>query len=161
MAIADNSGIAQTEPATAQPAAAQDSAASRGELPLTLLSAGYHLRYINAIRARFDGQAERVVLPMLLWLGRQLADPCPEVAGAAAAVLESLALTTWATGSTPSLREIKRATGFPRETLRRTARQLEGFGWIARVAHGALAVTARFTEYLLADLESERLADFR
>lgn len=161
MPVADHTGFGQTGPVTAEPAAAQESAASRAELPLTLLSAGYHLRHINATRVCFDGRAERVVLPTILWLGEQLADPCPEVALAAASVLESLALKTGARPSTYSLREIEIATGFPRETLRRTARQLEDSGWIVRGSDGTVGVTPQFTQYLVTDLESERLPDFR
>lgn len=161
MTVADNTGVGQNGPATGPLAAVLESTAARAELPLTLLGAGYHLRYINGIRTCFGSRAERVVLPMILWLGEQLADPCPEVALAAASVLESLALKTGARPSTYSLREIEIATGFPRETLRRTARQLENFGWIARGSDGAVGITPRFTQYLVTDLELERLPDFR
>jgi DNA-binding IclR family transcriptional regulator len=131
------------------------------DLPLTLLAAGYHLRQINAVRARFDGHAERVVLPVLLWMAARLADPDPGVAQAAAVVLQSLALATQPIPRSYSLREIGDATGFPRETLRRTARQLTGFGWIEQGTGGQLSVTPRCTDYLWADGESERLQDFR
>jgi DNA-binding IclR family transcriptional regulator len=137
------------------------SGAVPSDLPLTLLAAGYHLRQINAVRARFDGRAERVALPVLLWLAARLADPDPEVAHAAAVVLQSLALETRPISRSYSLREIGDATGFPRETLRRTARQLTGFGWILQDTAGQLSVTPRFTDYLWADGESERLQDFR
>lgn len=137
------------------------SGAVPSDLPLTLLAAGYHLRQLNAARARFDGHAERVVLPVVLWLAARLADPDPGVALAAAVVLQSLALETRPIPRGYSLREIEDATGFPRETLRRTARQLTGFGWIAQDTEGQLSVTPRFTDYLWADGESERLPDFR
>jgi hypothetical protein len=87
MGGADNAAVTPTAPAPAAPMDALADTTASGELALTLLSAGYHLRMINAIRARFDGQAERVVLPVLLWLAAQRHDPCPEVASAAAAIL--------------------------------------------------------------------------
>lgn len=142
-------------------AVASDPAVARAELPLVLLCSGYHLRQINAVRARFDGRAERVVLPVLLWLAARLADPNSAVARAAAGVLEGLGLETRPTPRGYSLREIERATGLPRETLRRTAGQLQGCGWIERDGKDPLTVTPRFTDYLWADGESERLQDFR
>ncbi|WP_295448631.1 hypothetical protein [uncultured Thiodictyon sp.] len=138
-----------------------DPAAARAELPLTLLCAGYHLRLLNAVRARFDGHAERVVLPILLWLATLLCAPNSEVACAAAVVLEGLGLETRPTPRSYSLREIEQATGLPRETLRRTAGQLQGFGWIERDGKDQLTVTPRFTDYLWADGGSARLEDFR
>jgi hypothetical protein len=137
------------------------SPAERVELPLTLLSAGYHLRQINAVRARFDGHAEWVVLPVLLWLAGRLADPDPALAHAAAVVLESMGLQTRPIPRGYSLREIGDATGVPRETLRRTAQQLDGFGWIVRDAEGQWSVATKFTDYLWADGGSERMRDFR
>lgn len=136
-------------------------ASTRFELPLTLLSAGYHLRQINAVRIRFDGRAERVVLPVLLWLAARLADPDHHVAQAAAVALERLGLGTRPIPRSYSLREIADATNFPRETLRRIARQIEGVGWIMPNTAGQLGVTPQFTDYLWADGESERLQDFR
>ena len=135
--------------------------ASRLELPQTLLAGGYHLRQINAMRARFDGQAERMVLSLLLWVAGRLTDPDPEVANAAAAVLASLGLETRPIPRRYSLRKIADATGFPRETLRRTARQIEAGGWIMPDTEGHLGVTRRFTDFLWADGASERLQDFR
>lgn len=159
MTFAGDDDSAGTVPATALQST-PESAASRADLPLTLLSAGYNLRHINAIRARFHSHAEHLALPALLWLHAQLADPCPEIARAAASVLEGLTLETRATRSL-SLRQIEAGTGFARETLRRTARQLEDLGWMVRVASGARAVTPRFTDFLSADLQTERLSDFR
>lgn len=136
-------------------------ATARLQLPMTLLSSGYHLRHINAVRARFDGHAERLVLPVLLWLTARLTDPDPEVAQAAAWGLESMGLETRPIPRNYSLRAIGDATGFPRETLRRAVGQLKGFGWIGHDTQGKLSVTPRFTDYLWADGESERLQDFR
>jgi DNA-binding IclR family transcriptional regulator len=140
---------------------ASDAVVARAELPLVLLCAGYHLRLINAVRARFDGHAERVLLPVLLWLAARLSDPNAEVARAAVAVLDGLGLATRPTPRSYSLREIQQATGLPRETLRRTAGQLQGFGWIERDGKDQLTVTPRFTDYLWADGDLERLQDLR
>ncbi len=123
--------------------------ASRLELPQMLLAGGYHLRQINAMRARFEGQAERMVLSLLLWVAGRLTDPDPEVANAAAEVLASLGLETRPIPRRYSLRKIADATGFPRETLRRAARQIEADGWIMPDTEGQLGVARRFTDFTL------------
>ena len=97
MSFITDGGAGSAESATRPAIAgvvASDPVVARAELPLTLLCAGYHLRLINAVRARFDGHAERVVLPGLLWLAALLCDPTAEVACAAAVVLEGLGLPT-------------------------------------------------------------------
>ena len=154
METTDDMGLAQAGPARAPPGdsadAASASAAVRAELPLTLLAAGYHLRQINAVRARFDGNPVRLVLPLVLWLAAQRADPRAAVAQAVTVVLASLGLETGPPSY--SLREIETATGIARETLRRTARQLEDCGWMARAADGEFAVTYETTRRKLARL---------
>lgn len=165
MKATENTLPKETGPLTTPPETVADvsldSPAERAELPLTLLCAGYHLRLLNAMRARFDGRAERVVIPMLLWLAAQVSDADPEIVRVAEAALDGIALGTRPARNTLSLREIEIASGLPRETVRRTAARLARSGWIVRDLKGRLTVTPQFTGCLQIRGELERLEDFR
>jgi DNA-binding IclR family transcriptional regulator len=138
-----------------------ESPRSRAELPVILLASGYNLRVMNAVRARFDGRAERAAVPLVLWLTARLADADPIVGNAAMRALSSLFPERPPDPGELSLRQLGGITGLPRETLRRTAAKLEKAGWVARVGGGRLSATGQFTEYLHGCGERERLMDFR
>ncbi len=99
-----NAGAAGSATGPAIPGAvASDPAVARAELSLVLLSSGYHLRLINAVRTRFDGHAERVVLPVLLWLAARLSDSNAEVTRAAVLVLDGVTVLQCRPSGSPAV----------------------------------------------------------
>jgi DNA-binding Lrp family transcriptional regulator len=145
----------------ASPPTFVEGARARAELPVILLATGYNLRMLNALRARFEGRAERAALPMLLCLSARLADVDPPVAGAARQALQGIFSEWPPDAANVSLRQIEEATGFPRETLRRSARRLEERGWITRTGQNRLTATLGFADCLFDAAERARLQDFR
>lgn len=134
---------------------------ARAELPMILLASGYHLRAINALRAMFDRRAERVALPLLLWLTAQRAYTEPATSAAARAALAGLLPDRLVNSRRLSLRNIEAATGFPRETVRRSAARLEKTGWVERDPQGGLRIADRFCGWLHDFGNREHLTDFR
>jgi predicted ArsR family transcriptional regulator len=136
-------------------------AAAGLELVETLLAAGYHLRMVNALRALFDGRAERAVLPLLLWLCARRADGDAAVVRAASAALACMGLDANPRQASYSLRAFERAVGIPRETLRRHQQKLEAQGWLTRGETGGPTVTGRVMGWLRGEATGERMRDFR
>jgi hypothetical protein len=137
------------------------SATAGPETIATLLSAGYHLRMLNALRKHFGGRAELSLLATILWLEARQAGGDPPLPRAAAEVLLGLGLRPEPGVTSLSLRSIEAATGFARETLRRHARQLEAQGWLAPGATQGRVPTARLDAWFEDPRQSEQMRDLR
>jgi len=159
---------AKDEPAGPKPAGVgipaegfKPSAIVLQEMPSTLLSAGYHLRFLNAWRRHFKGQAELAVIPVVRWLCGRISSDDPHVAQAATDALQAIGLGQPATRGRHSLRDLESVTGIRRETLRRSELLLEAEGWVSRSASGVLTESARLSEWLQSPAKHEQMRDFR